>query len=126
MCKNGNFTLLFIYVFAVYVTDANLLKHGYVNKAAVAKSAEIQAKENEDKLKAFLKNPIVFSRAATTGGALFGSVSSNDVKHFVTDRLGHQDATFPIDAEIDQVIKSVGEHSVRINKLPATVVVTAI
>ena len=109
---------------AVYATEANLLKYGYVNKAAARASSEKAAREIESKLVAFLADPLVFSRAATAGGSLFGSVSVNDVKDYVGRQL--KDLGTEVVVEIPQAIKTAGEHSIRINNQSAIVLVNAL
>lgn len=100
------------------------MKHGYVNKAAAKASNEKAAKEIEAKLAAFLADPLVFSRAATPSGSLFGSVSVNDVKDYVGRQL--KDFGAEVIVEIPQAIKTAGEHSIRVNNQPAIVLVNSL
>lgn len=103
------------------MTEANLLKYGYVDKAVVKESREKQAMKVEEALAGFLKDPLVFTRAATAGGALFGSVSVNDVKDYVNRQL--KGVVGEVEVEISQAIKQVGQHSIKINNRSAEVIV---
>ena len=82
---------------------------------------EKEAQQKHEELEVFLKDSLLFHRASTASGSLFGSVSVNDIQDYVSKKL-----RMNVNVEISNPIKSVGDHTVLVNNCRATVVVRAL
>jgi large subunit ribosomal protein L9 len=97
--------------FAILATDGNIKKIEAIKSVAQEKHNELvkQYKETAHKIAQLSAN---FKRRAEDTGHLFGSVSDNDIVHFLTENGLNVHKNH---IQIEKAIKTVGEHTVKVS-----------